>query len=250
MAKKVVKRKAKAGSQKKIVVGICLVLGLALIVMFFMPWTKLSLLSSASRESSASANVIGTANGWQLAMGDMTSGDMTKAEGQDADSFAIRARPWFILGIVLPVTMLAVGVLSLLKKLRARPAGLTIAICGGLGVLLALSVLTVDYNADFNHASTANSSGADVEMAELMLAFFDIVMPTSVVSGVWASLVFCLMAGFFGMWLFSMGKPKAKGKAMDNADDQSAAPKARPVAARAPMAKPVTAQPAADTPTE
>lgn len=248
MAKKVVK-KAKAGNQKQLAAGICMALALALIVMYFMPWTKLSLLSSASQESSDSANVIGTANGWQLTTGDMTSGVLAKAEGQDTSDFAIRGRPWFILGIVLPVTMLAAGVLSIMKKFRARPAGLTIAICGGLGVLLALSVLTVDYNADFHRASTAKSSGADIEMAEFMRTFFDIVMPTSVVSGVWASLVFCLMAAFFGMWLFSMGKPKAKAVAAD-ADAQSAAPKARPATGRAPMAQPVKAKPTFTPPTE
>jgi len=125
--------------------GFSLPMALLLVIFFFLPWTELH----------CGTMQIGEASGWQLAKGDMTSiqPDMsssmpgvkvTKKEGDDGKdpSESIDARPWFILGLIVPIALLGVGVLGLAGKM---PSGGALIVLGAIGMVVMLLAFNVDY---------------------------------------------------------------------------------------------------------
>ena len=129
--------------------GFSLPMAILLLIFFFMPWAELH----------CGTMQIGEANGWQLTKGDMTSiqPDMsssmpgvkvTKDEGGDGKdaSESINARPWFILGLIVPIVLLGVGALGLTGKMSSSGAGKALIVLGAIGMVVMLLAANVDYS--------------------------------------------------------------------------------------------------------
>jgi hypothetical protein len=189
----------------KIAISLCIVLSIALGVLYFTPWTGITFTCSDSPLSSDWLT-LGTASGWELAKGDMSASDLVEPLGEEdhaQDDSDLVARRRFLLGLVLPIVTLVVGVLSLTKRLHVQRAGLLISISSAIGALVILSALKVDYV--LGYARSGDWGTTDVEVVrELMSDTF----ATIVYPGVWISLVLYVMNVLIGMCLFSMDRPR------------------------------------------
>jgi hypothetical protein len=145
--------------------GFSMPMAILLLIFFFMPWAELN----------CGTMQIGEASGWQMTKGDMTSiqPDMsssmpgvkvTKDEGDDAKdpSESINARPWFILGLIVPIALLGVGVLGLTSKM---PTGGALVVLGAIGMVVMLLAANVDYSdevlADMEKQEQAKKAAAE-----------------------------------------------------------------------------------------
>ncbi len=137
-------------------------LGIILAILFFLPWVNLECTGPKDlmhEDEGTETKTVGHATGWQLATGDLTPYDKDtgkpyedqqkreKAE-KEADE-TIQSRPWFFLGLLVPILLLVVGVGGLTGLCRCRAVGLAGVVLAALGVLVVLLVLAVDYEDDF-----------------------------------------------------------------------------------------------------
>lgn len=127
--------------------GLSALLTVVLVVLFFVPWVKVKCNGPMGRTTVAKAT------GWQLATGDVTnvqppqisSGGWTQtsSQGPTAD---IDARPWFYLGLLIPLAGALLSALSFSGHLALGPAGKGLIVVGILGVVIAILAANVDYS--------------------------------------------------------------------------------------------------------
>ena len=219
--------------------GFSLPMAILLLIFFFMPWAELH----------CGTMQIGEANGWQLTKGDMTSiqPDMsssmpgvkvTKDEGGDGKdaSESINARPWFILGLIVPIALLAVGALGLAGKMPASGAGKALIVLGAIGMVVMLLAANVDYadevaaDMEKSQKESAEPEGGEGEtdpmaagMEEAMQQQMESQMAgqiqTEATGIVWASLVlYILVVGCGAANLAAPAMLRATGTAGEHSD--------------------------------
>ena len=118
--------------------GLSLPMAILLLIFFFMPWT----------ECRCSTMQLGEADGWQLTKGDMTA--VQPRMSSSAISESTDARPWFIFGLIVPITLLGVGALGVAGAIRATGAGKAMIILGAIGIAVMLLAANVDYSGEFS----------------------------------------------------------------------------------------------------
>jgi len=125
--------------------GSAICTAVVLLVLFFLPWVELS-----CRASKDSQILLAKRSGWQIAVGSATLYDAeSKQPSTDFEKIRIartspRPRPWVFLGLLVPVTLLILGVAAQRKRIRASRFGKLVALAGAVGVGLSLAVFLMD----------------------------------------------------------------------------------------------------------
>jgi hypothetical protein len=189
----------------KVTSGSSLVLGLLLLVFFFLPWVNLT----------CAGTPIGKASGWQLTTGDLSkseqmqemNGGTPQAETEDDDD-GPDPRPWFILGLLVPIGIGLVGA----KGLMGHPMAKALIVLGIIGAVVMVLVTTVDYGAEMKADAEAkaqvdpNDPGA--AMGQQMGAAMAEKIDTETTGIVWVSLVLYLLVIGCGVVMMLMaGRP-------------------------------------------
>lgn len=137
---------AKGQWTSKVGSGAAVPMALTLAVLFFLPWVNVT----------CSGTKVGSATGLQLSVGKMTvnnpfgeDGPAKKTGGaKEEDKKDPKARPWFFLGLIVPLLVLAAAGMGLAGKMTGPAAGMAIAMLGVLGLLTAILATQVDYKAE------------------------------------------------------------------------------------------------------
>ncbi len=147
------------GVLSKIGSFISLPAALLLLIFFFLPWVNLTC-STPMGEI-----IMGSSSGLQLTTGSMSPANTPMPmkgmnEGQQQPSSeakekqqkdtneAISARPWFILGLLIPLALLAVGGSAARDRMEAQGASKALIVLGVIGVILMILAATVDFSGD------------------------------------------------------------------------------------------------------
>ena len=126
-------------------------------VLFFLPWLELRCdMKEAAKMSGnfpkemelvGKGITLAHASGWQLTFGEIIP-EQGPSDGKDELSKAINARPWFILGLAVPVILLIGGVAVVRGGLVFSSWGKAMIVLGIVGVLLCVLGVNVDYADD------------------------------------------------------------------------------------------------------
>jgi len=127
---------ARAGS------GISIPTAVIVLILFFVPWLKIRC------SGPFGPTTIATSTGLQLAQGEVTLDEDFRQEQEQSDREPKQpdARPWFFLGLVLPVAIAAVGALGLSGKLPACSAGVALVLGGVAGLVVMVLAANVAYD--------------------------------------------------------------------------------------------------------
>jgi hypothetical protein len=109
-----------------------------LLLFFFLPWLNVT----------CQGNEVASASGLQLAMGDISpAGMMKEQEAPEKDpGEKVDARPWFWLGLLVPLGLLGVGLMGAKGSMQPTAAGRSLIVLGAVGlVIVILAAATVDY---------------------------------------------------------------------------------------------------------
>lgn len=141
-------------------------MAVVLVILFFVPWLDVT----------CSNMKVASATGLQLSLGKITreenpggmkgavKPDEPKAEKKDEKDPA--ARPWFLLCLLLPAMLMAVGVFGSLGRLSGAVAGLAIVGLAIVGLIMACLATGVDYGKEMMNdqpAKVKNTDGTDAD---------------------------------------------------------------------------------------
>ena len=185
-----------------------------LVLFFFLPWLEVT----------CQGNALAEASGLQLALGDVSptapagQGDSDKDPGEDVD-----ARPWFWLGLLIPIGIAIMGLLGATGNMEAGAAGRALIVLGIIGVILMiLAATTVDYADAATKDAKMDGGGqgpnnADnpfgQQMQKQMQAQMKDAIKTETTGILWGSLVLYLLVAGCGVVNYVMlsqgGEPAA-----------------------------------------
>jgi hypothetical protein len=176
------------GMQSRVGSLVSLPLALLLLIFFFLPWVNVT----------CAGQKIGHASGLQLTLGQWST-DMPSPEGGKEDS-GPRARPWFIICLLVCLALLAVGAMGGAGRMGAAPAGKALIALGILGVIMMVVAANVDFSDDIKGSmkEEGGTSGTDPgdQMAKAMQSKAAEGIKTETAGILWASLVlYLLVAG-------------------------------------------------------
>ena len=134
---------------RKILSFSSILMGLFLLVLFFMPWLELSGVHGKQTPK------FGEASGWQIALGLITPYGKQGKPTTDPDHIkafndAIRLRPWFLLALAAPLAIAAVGSAAVLSRIEHLQTGWMLTVLGLVGLATVLLALGVDYYYDIH----------------------------------------------------------------------------------------------------
>jgi amino acid transporter len=120
--------------------GVSVPIAVLLIIFFFLPWVEMD----------CGGMTVGEASGWDLTAGEMSmSSDMPEQmrqqQDEEQDEEGPDARPWFILGLIVPAALLLVGAMGAAGRLPTTFAGGGLIALGILGILVMVLAFHVDY---------------------------------------------------------------------------------------------------------
>lgn len=176
--------------------GLSLSFSVVLIVLFFLPWLRVSCVS----DSGSKHVEIGQATGWQVFKGDLTydkqwqHGPVTVKEQKKSET---APRRWAILGLFLPVMAALVSLLAIAGKFPPSSAGKLFLLLAGLGVGVTILAINIDYSKD---GQGAYDKKDQEELGKMVR--------TEPTSWLWTTLVlYGLLAGAGGLCLTAKAKP-------------------------------------------
>jgi len=143
---------------------------------------------------------VGSASGLQLALGRITPSPEWKEEASeqleqpDKDD-GPAARPAFILGLVVPLGLLAVCGVMLAGKLGPIPSGVILAVLALAGLIVMIFAANVDYRDEIAREESRQAERPSWISPEAMAAMFS----TETRGAVWVSLVFYILIGLFAI---------------------------------------------------
>jgi len=171
----------------RIVGGLSGPLAVVLLILFFVPWVDLKCGSTR----------VGSASGFQLTFGRMTTSpefDEQRADEKDADD-GPDARPWFILGLLVPLALLTVSALMLEGKWRI-PGGTLLTILAAVGVVVIICAANVDYRDEI--AREESSATKPQDSSPISSRELSAMLSTETRGAVWASLAFYILIVLLG----------------------------------------------------
>ncbi len=185
---------------------VSLPMALLLVIFFFLPWLKVSC---------GGMGEIGTSSGLQITTGDMTSklpenmgqqGQGVKVEKKDPGE-DISARPWAILGLIVPIGILAVAGASLAGKLTSANSGGIIVVMAIVGLLVMILAANINYVDDMIEAqkdkqkqqSAGANSAMQANMQKQMEDQMKQAMRTEGTGILWTSIVFYALLFLAGL---------------------------------------------------
>jgi len=149
----------KSSAMSRIGSALSVPLGVVLVVFFFLPWLDLTCAGPArlslrgEGDSEVKESKMGHASGMQLAAGRLTPYDDDKpVEDEkkiDEANETIQARPWFWVGLIVPLLLIALGVLGVMGKFGGPIGGGATVLLGVLGLIVVFTAMAVDYTDDF-----------------------------------------------------------------------------------------------------
>lgn len=193
--------------------AVSLPLSLLLLIFFFLPWVDLTRGSEKQ----------GSASGWQLTVGQMTM----EIEQEEKP----KARPWFIVCLILPVVLLVVGAMAVTGRLPSAGAGKVLLVLGVVGLIMMIVAANVNYS---DAIKDYVQGGGRTESME-----------TGTTGILWVSLVLYILVGACGAANLFLPRLAAAPTA---AAPTAAAPS--PPAEPPPPAQPPPAQPPAEPPAQ
>lgn len=212
--------------------AVSLPLSLLLLIFFFLPWVDLT----------CGGEKVGSASGWQLTVGQMT---MEKEQEEKPDSEdGPKARPWFILCLILPVALLTVGAMAVTGRWPSAGAGKVLLVLGVVGLIMMILAANVDYSHEINEQMQKEQAAKPPPPSGVqpgMEAMGEQVAGEVAMKGIetrtrgilWVSLVLYILVGACGA--ANLFLPRLVGA---------------PTAAASPPAQPPPAQPPAEPPAQ
>lgn len=213
---------------------VTLPMAVLLIILFFLPWLELSCKNEAMEIK------MGKASGWQLTRGTMSAisdpdealptGAKIKpekptpeqqAKQQEKMNETFKARPWFALGLILPVALLLVGVKALSPTAIPASTGLVLLVLALAGVAVVIMATQVSYTDEIMAAQEKDqppkpTAGADPgnamgeAMANSMQAQIKLQMKqalkTTPTAGLWITLAAYIALAATGTAVMALGK--------------------------------------------
>ncbi|HAU37602.1 MAG TPA: hypothetical protein DCX07_07770 [Phycisphaerales bacterium] len=171
---------------------VSLPLSLLLVIFFFLPWVDLK----------CGGQEVGHASGLQLSIGKMSLSEqmekMQKEQGAEETKKdeGPDARPWFFLGLIVPIVGLLVGVMGLCGKFQTMPLGAALAGVGVLGILVVILAANVDYTDEMvrdQQKDSASAGAGNDEMSRQMEANMRKVLTTEGTGVLWTSMVLYIL---------------------------------------------------------
>jgi len=138
---------------QRVLSGLASPIGLVLLILFFLPWTKLS----------CAGETLGTATGWQLTVGEMSDSERMQemspdeSAAEEGDEQGPDARPWFILGLLAPIGVLLISFLGLSGKTSSLSTGSLLGLTAVVGVIVVIAATQVDYADEMMEQQQAES---------------------------------------------------------------------------------------------
>ncbi len=120
--------------------GLSGLLGVVLVVLFFLPWLEVNCTSAGRTERVAQAT------GLQLSTGELAIEDdaQDRAEAAD-DREGPDARPWFFLCLLAAAAIAVTGLLGLVGRMAPGFVGASLVVLGLVGAVLMVMAMNVDY---------------------------------------------------------------------------------------------------------
>lgn len=240
----------------------------ALGVLFFLPWLRLSCSAQGMMDagemqdappfvmSAMGTQEIGRASGWDLARGEITPahGSKPPARPDGAPQFP-KPRLWVYVGLLLPVLAAIASLLVLGGRMPAGGAGKAMVVLGVAGIVLLLLVSQIDYVDD---AVSLQTSGhppcpAAAQSEALATSKMKQILKTQATGYLWASMALYGVVAACGLIMAgaSQGAGGSAYKAEPGQAFRTESIAARgPVAGAAPPARHVPGLPAANRPTQ
>jgi len=141
---------------QRVLSGLASPIGLVLLILFFLPWTKLS----------GAGETLGTATGWQLTVGEMSESEQMRdmspdqSAAEEGDEDGPDARPWFILGLLTPIGVLLISFLGFSGKTSSVSTGCLLGLAGVVGLIVVVAATQVDYGDEMMEQQQAESAPA------------------------------------------------------------------------------------------
>lgn len=180
--------------------GLSLSFSAFLLVLFFLPWLKVSCVS----EDGSRRVEIGQATGWQVFKGDLAydkqwqHGPVTVKEEKKSET---APRRWAILGLFLPGMAALISLLTLVGRMPPASTGKLLLLLAALGVGVTVLAIQIDYSKDGQDASGKNDALPSQEKLGKMVR-------TEPTPWLWTTLVMnALLGGAGGLCLMARAKP-------------------------------------------
>jgi hypothetical protein len=137
---------------------VSLPVGLMLVIFFFLPWLDVK----------CQGQKVASASGFQLTIGkaSIVNSDMGPSSEKDS-SKEPSARPWFILGLLIPASVIAIAGMSLVGRIAPKRLGKYLIYAGLAGLLIMILALNVEYSKD-----SGKDMGIQTESTGILIASF------------------------------------------------------------------------------
>lgn len=170
----------------RLVAALCSPIAIVLIILFFVPWVELN----------CGGTPLGTASGFQLATGGITPRQELQEQNPDKvkEDDGPEARPWFLLGLFVPLGLLAVCGLVFLGRLSPISGGTFLALLALVGVVVMILAANVDYREEMRRDSAERDKHAGIGSPDLSG-----MISTTTRGTVWACLTLYIVTGLLGV---------------------------------------------------
>jgi len=166
--------------------ALCSPMAIVLLILFFVPWVDLN----------CSGRPVGSASGFQLATGGMTLRQELQEQNQDEakKDEGPEARPWFLLGLFVPLALLAVCCLIFLGMLPSISGGTLLALLALVGVIVMILAANVDYREEMRRGSAERDKPSGIDPPDLSG-----MISTTTRGAVWGCLTLYVVTGLLGV---------------------------------------------------
>ncbi len=177
-------------------------MGLLLAILFFVPWLKIS----------CQGMELATATGWQLSTGGASLNESAEKKPKadekvpEEEDRGIDARPWYFLGLILPIAVLLAGLAGLKPKGPGPGIGALLVILGIGGIVVMILASQVDYaeiRQDMLEETRAQSDNEGINLSPPPEVFAGMISVRAE-PPVWISLVIYVVVALCGAALIAI----------------------------------------------
>jgi hypothetical protein len=173
----------------RIVAGVTSPLALVLLILFFVPWVNLT----------CNGMELASASGLQLTVGSISPSPMLEKQmdKEPSDGEGPDARPWFIMGLLVPLGLLATCALMLTGRFGLAGGGKILIVLGVVGLLVMILAANVEYRDEMmeDQASSDSQGPSDFPISQNDVAKM---INTEAGGAVWTSLVLYVLIALMG----------------------------------------------------
>lgn len=179
----------------RVLSGLAGPLGIVLAILFFMPWIEISCQNSR----------VATQSGWQLTTGHATLSAAVEKDETESDDGNSDAKYGYVAGLLVPLAVMLVSLLSLRRIVGRRAAGALLVAFGAAGLLVVVLAANVDYTDDIlaDARQETDSSQANSLLPKVVAGL----ITTEPLAALWVSLVLYVLTLLCGAGVLATPPP-------------------------------------------